>query len=64
MKKTTKKAMAVISAFIMAISSIPVIPIFAANNPDDLVNTAANEIGYKQGADGYTKFGAYTGYTY
>lgn len=64
MKKSTKKAMAVISAFIMTFSSIPAIPIFAANNPDDLVNTAANEIGYKQGADGYTKFGAYTGYTY
>lgn len=53
--------MAAISAIVMFISTAPA-AVSAANNPDDLVNTAANEIGYKQGSDGYTKYGAYTGY--
>lgn len=62
MIKVTSKIIAILSALMMTIFVIPSVPVLAANNADDLVSTAVNEIGYKQGSDGYTKYGDYTGY--
>lgn len=63
MKLSSKKTIATIFAMVIALSGFSVTA-YAANTANDLVTTAATEIGYTQGSDGYTKYGKYTGYTY
>lgn len=63
MKNIVCKSIAAFSAILIAITCLTT-SVFAANTADDVIAVAADEIGYKQSSNGYTKYGDYTGYPY
>ena len=63
MKNIVYKSIAAFSAILIAISGLTT-SVFAANTADDVISVAADEIGYKQSSNGYTKYGDYAGYPY
>lgn len=63
MKNFICKSIVAFSAILIAITCLTT-SVFAANTADDVIAVAAEEIGYKQSSNGYTKYGDYTGYPY